>query len=935
MIWKAAWLAAALLALAPLSAAPAAPVPVAELVAQVAIPWSAFTLPNGLRVIVHTDRKAPIVAVSVWYHVGSKDEPAGEQGFAHLFEHLMFGGSENAPEGMDAVLTAAGATSPNGSTSFDRTNYFETVPTPALPLALFLESDRMGHLLGAVTQAKLDAQRGVVENEKRQGDNEPFGLTDYIRLATLFPDGHPYRHSTIGSIADLDAATLATVRAWFRAKYGPNNAVMVLAGDIDETTAKPLVARYFGDIPRGPDAAPAAATVPSLPARVDQRLVDRVATTRLYRNWAVPGLSDPDAVPLDVGATVLGGLASSRLDNILVRREKLAVAVSADTDALERVGFYQVVVDVAPGKDPVAVGRRLDEIVADFIRTGPTADEVRRVATREVAGRLAGLEQVGGFGGKAVTLAEGALYANDPDFYRKQLAAYAAATPAQVKAAMARWLSRPVNAVTVTPGDRAPQEEPAPPPAAPAAAAPPQDPARPARAAPTVGEIADLAFPGVERARLSNGIEIVYARRTAVPLTRLALSFDAGHAADPHERLGTQSLMLALLDEGTATRDSTQIAEEEERLGASIGAGASMDRTALWLSALSANLQPSLDLFADIVRNPAFAPAEVERLRTAQLTRIRGELAEAQGIASRVIPPILFGAGHPYGVPFSGTGDPKAVAAVTPAELRAFHDAWLRPDDAKLFVVSDRPLAELRPALERSLGDWRPVPGVAKGVKRFAAAPPAPRPRILLVDRPGSPQSFILAGALLPGRGPDRLEDLLSADDVLGESFLSRLNSDLRETKGWAYGVRSSVNRLAQALPFLIYAPVQTDRTGDSIRAIRQDITAFLTTDGVTPAELRRTVDGAIRSLPGDYETGDAVLGAIRLNELLGRPDDYQARLPALYRAQTAARLDAAARAAIDPARLTWIVVGDAAKVRGQLKDLGLPVEESAAMPAE
>src|SRR5215218_3376961 len=400
---------------APAQAAPAAaagPAPVAQLVRQVDIPHQQFTLPNGLRVIVHEDRKAPVVAVSVWYHVGSKDEPAGKTGFAHLFEHLMFNGSENAPGDFFAPLQQVGATDFNGTTWFDRTNYFETVPTPALELALFLESDRMGHLLGAINQQNLTNQIGVVQNEKRQGDNQPYGLVEYKQLEALFPKGHPYYHSTIGSMADLTGASIEDVKNWFRQRYGPNNAVLVVAGDVDVRTARRLVNKYFGDIPRGPNVTPMAADVPTLPAPKSEVMHDRVATTRLYRMWAVPGLTHEDMVPLDVAASVLGGLSSSRLDNALVRGEKIAVGVTAGIQAFERVSMFEVTADVKPGVDAALVAKRLDEIIADFLRTGPTADEVQRVATREVSGRIGGLESVGGFGGKAVALAEGALYAN-------------------------------------------------------------------------------------------------------------------------------------------------------------------------------------------------------------------------------------------------------------------------------------------------------------------------------------------------------------------------------------------------------------------------------------------------------------------------------------------------------------------------------------------
>jgi zinc protease len=442
------------------SAAPAAaPAPVAQLVRQVDIPYKEFTLDNGLRVIVHEDRKAPVVALSVWYHVGSKDEPNGKTGFAHLFEHLMFNGSENAPGDFFAPLQQVGATDFNGTTWFDRTNYFETVPTPALELALFLESDRMGHLLNAVTQENLTNQIGVVQNEKRQGDNQPYGLVEYKQLEALFPKGHPYYHSTIGSMADLTGASLEDVKNWFRQRYGPNNAVLVLAGDVDLPTARRLVDKYFGDIPRGPNVTIAAADVPTLPTAKTEVMHDRVATTRLYRMWAVPGLTNPDTVQLDVAASVLGGLSSSRLDNALVRNEKIAVAVSAGIQPFERVSLFEVTADVKPGVDAAVVAKRLDEIIADFIRTGPTADEVQRVATREVAGRINGLESVGGFGGKAVALAEGALYADDAGFYKKQLQAYASATPEKVRSVTHKWLSRPVYSLTVAPGEREPYEE--------------------------------------------------------------------------------------------------------------------------------------------------------------------------------------------------------------------------------------------------------------------------------------------------------------------------------------------------------------------------------------------------------------------------------------------------------------------------------------------
>ena len=905
-------------------AAPLRAAPVSELVSEVSIPWSRFQLDNGLTVIVHTDRKAPVVAVSVWYNVGSKDEPAGSTGFAHLFEHLMFGGSENAPGSYLGRMRNLGPSNLNGTTWFDRTNYFQTVPTPALETALFLESDRMGYLLGEVGQDVLDLQRGVVQNEKRQGDNQPYGLVQYARLEALFPEGHPYRHSTIGSMADLDAASLETVRNWFRENYGPNNAIVVLSGDIDEATARPLMERYFGTIARGPVNTPAEADVPTLAAPVVQVMHDRVATTRLSRSWAVPGLLSDDAVPLSVAASVLGGLASSRLDNILVRDEQTAVQVSSSMQDFHRLGFFDISVNVKPGVDAAEVGRRLDAIVADFIANGPTEEEVARVATQYVSGRIQSLEQVNG---KANVLAEGQLYAGDPDHYKTELAEYASVTPAQVRDAMQRWLTRPVYDLTVAPGEREAYAEAA---AAPSGAAPvpAAEIQRVARIPmPEIGQVPDLEFPAVERAALSNGIKVVYAHVDTVPVTRVGIDFDAGYAADRADRLGAHAMMLDLLDEGTTTRDANQLAEEEERLGTSVNVAASMDRTSADLSTVTANLAPSLTLLSDVVRNPAFAPAEIERIRASRLSGLASERTNPGAIAARALPPLIYGETSPYGRSFTGSGDEATLTALTRADLIAEHDAWVRPDNATIFVVSDLPLPQVTAQLEAAFGDWR-APSTARGTKDFAdAAVPAPTNRIVLIDRPQSPQSLIYGGAVLPVSGTDDLLALNAANVTLGSDFLSRINSDLRETKGWSYGVRGSVNTLQHRVPYIVNAPVQANRTGDSLVALIAQYDRFLQTDGVQPNELERTINGNTRSLAGGFETSGQILGALRSNALYGRPDDYQTTLASRTRALTAAEMDAAARQVIHPDQFVWVIVGDASVVRPQLEALGLPVE--------
>jgi zinc protease len=897
--------------------------PVADLIARVDIPWKRFTLDNGLTVVVNEDRKAPVVAVSIWYNVGSKDEPKGSTGFAHLFEHLMFGGSENSPSSHIQTMNAAGATALNGTTWFDRTNYFQTVPTPALDYALYLESDRMGHLLGQVSQEVLDLQRGVVQNEKRQRDNQPYGLTSYATQEALFPEGHPYRHSTIGSMADLDAASMETVRQWFIDNYGPNNAVLVLSGDINEADAKALVGKYFGHIPAGKVNTPKDAEVPTLAEPVTQVLHDRVAQARVSRTWTVPGMLHEDAVPLSVAGSILGGLNSSRLDNALVRGDQTVSSASAGSSSFQRVGMFSYSAMVKPGQDHEAVAARMDAVFNELMNNGPTQDEIDRVVTQYASRTIQGLEQSNG---KASVLAEGQLYAGDPDHYKNELKRYAAVTPDQVKAAMKRWLTRPVYSQIVLPGERENYVEAAATPsgATPAPAAEIQrlerDPA------PAIGDVKNVDFPDVERATLSNGIEVVYAHSSAVPVTRLALDFDAGVAADRTDRLGAHSLMIDVMREGSTTRDSLALAEAQERLGASLGFGSSMDSTTASLSTVSTNLEPSLTLLADVLRNPAFAPSEIERLRAQRLARLASEKTQPAALAARAYPPLIYGENHPYGRPAMGSGTPEVVGALTREDLVGEHQSWIRPDNAKLFVVSDLPLAEVTAKLNAAFGDWK-APATAKGTKNFDVALPENTSRILLIDRPQSPQSIIMGGQVLPITGKDDNLLLNLGNTVLGTDFLSRINADLRETKGWSYGVRGSLSIYQGRSPLTINAPVQADRTGESVEALLAQYNRFLTTDGVTAEERQRTVLGDTRSLAGSYETAGQVLGALRSNALFGRPDTYQEAQAARINAATAEQMDAAVRGAIDPSKFVWVIVGDAAVVQPQLERLGLPVE--------
>ncbi|QZD86454.1 M16 family metallopeptidase [Qipengyuania psychrotolerans] len=920
------------------------PAPLSQLVAEVDLPYDKFVLDNGLTVIVHEDRKAPLVGVSVWYDVGSKHEPKGKTGFAHLFEHLMFNGTENAPADWFEYIQQMGGTDTNGTTNPDRTNYFQTVPTGALDRVLMLESDRMGHLLDAVTQEKLDNQRGVVQNEKRQGDNNPFGLLRYEIFENLFPKGHRYHHSTIGSMGDLDAASMDDVRSWFTDHYGPNNAVLVLAGDLDTATARAKVEKWFGDIARGPEVNHPAITVPTLAESKTKTVTDQISTTRLYRMWTVPGSNSAESVPMNLASSVLGGLSSSRLDNALVREDPVAVSVSSFNFTMEDAGVFIVQADVKPGVDPEEVAAKLDAQIADFLATGPTADELERAKVSTMASVIRGLESVGGFGGKAPQLASGELFMNDAGYVERQLSQMAAATPDQVGALARKWLSRPVFNLVYNPGERTEGGE-----NRGGAITGPDSLADIAQANYCAKESCDLSgiattmqadrdtlpplepltgldFPDIERATLSNGMQVYFAHRDAVPTVSVRVEFDAGRAAENADTLGTQRLLLSTMGEGTQRLDSTEYAIAQERLGASVYNGFDADFTNFSLAALAPNLAPSLELLAETIRQPGLRANVIERERSQLLNALSSELKDPNSIADRTARQLIFGS-HPYGLPSSGLGSSARLESLTADDLRMFHDKWLRPDNARIFVVGDTSLAEVTALLEASFGDWQ-APATAKPQRNYDVAIPAPDQRIVLVNRPNSPQSVIYGAQVLDVRGRDQDITLLSAsNEALGGGFLARINMNLREEKGWSYGAGSGVGNAFDRVYYGVRAPVQSDRTGDSIAEIRREITDFTDNRGVQPNELERIVNSNMRELPGQFETAGDVLGGLVNIVRFNRPDNYYETRAELFSKLTAAELDAEARRNLDEGNIVYVVVGDAEVVEPQLESLGLKVE--------
>ncbi len=898
--------------------------------ADVDIPYQQFTLPNGLRVIVHTDRKAPIVAVNIWYHVGSKDEPAGRSGFAHLFEHLMFNGSENHPGEFFDPFELVGATDQNGTTNQDRTNYFQNVPTTALDMALWMESDRMGHLLGAIDQATLDEQRGVVQNEKRQGENQPYGQVWELLGKAMYPKGHPYHHSVIGSMADLNAASLDDVKNWFRTWYGPNNAVLVLAGDIDLATAKAKAAKYFGHIPASPTMAQPKVDVSPLAVDSRSSLTDKVPQPRVMRVWNVAQAGTADIERLQMLAQVLGGSRASRLDQRLFFRDKLVDSVSASADYSQLSSNFMISATVKQGVDPAKVEAAIDEELKALLRDGPTQVELDQARTVIKAGFIRGVERIGGFGGKADVLAECTVYTGNPGCFRDSLKIINTATIPQIKAVGVNWLGagKGSHTLVVTPGERkALSEDPAVTPTAltlPAVS-------KKYRTTPTTVDrsagvpvttvFPELKFPSLERATLKNGTTVVLAQRKGVPVVQMSYLFGGGFAADTGAKLGTSSFAMGMLDEGAGDYDAIAFGNRAESLGANLSAGASLDGASAGLSALKQNLDPSVALFADMLRRPRFEQAEIDRVKANWIAGIAQEKARPNGAAMRVLPLLLYGQGHPYAIPLSGSGTEASIASLNRDDLRAYHGRWVRPDNATLLVVGDTTLKDLVPVLDKHLGDWKGE-GDAAGSQTIPTVAAPRKPRVYLIDQPGAVQANIYVGQLVPSTRDPAAVKFDIANAVLGGEFSSRLNMNLRENKHWAYGSYSSASGAMGQRPWMAFAAVQIDKTAESLAEMRREIGEYASGKAPPkPEEVAKIQSTEIRGLPGSYETAGAVLGTLGGIVRYGRPDDYVFQRKAEIEGLTPEQVKAAA-ATINPNALTWVVVGDLKQIEKSVRAL-------------
>jgi zinc protease len=895
------------------------------------IKYERYKLANGLEVLLHEDHKLPIVAVDIWYHVGPVKERAGRTGFAHLFEHMMFEGSKHVGEKAHIkYLESAGATDINGTTDFDRTNYFATVPANQLELALWLESDRMGFLLDTLDRAKLTNQRDVVRNERRQGEGTPYGIVDEEVFHQLFPKSHPYYASVIGSHADIEAARLMDVREFFTEYYAPNNATVAIAGDYDPATIKGLLEKYFGPIPHGPAVPPTTVVTPPITSERRITVTDTVQLPKVDLAWLSPTAFSPGDAEANLAGNILGTGKSSRMYRELVYKQQIAQSVTCYQVSLSLQSVFECELIAKPNVTPEKLEAEAEKIVDGFAQSGPTAAEVEWSRNKVETQLISGLERLGGFGGVADVLDRYNQYTGDPGYLPKDLARYDAATPASVQKFAQATLGKDQRVVVFgIPGKKVLNDVPRSPDDTDANIkinpehTPEFEKEQAWRAtAPKPGPERALVLPKPAVFTLGNGLTVYLVERHELPIVSAQLLMLAGTAANPVDRPGLAGLTAAMLTEGTGKRSADDIANEAAMLGTDLTSDSNPDTAQLNISLLSWHLRNGLELMADSAEHPAFPAADLDRIRANRLTSILQEEDDPFQLSLRAGTRSLFGGSSPYGYDALGTAD--SLHRITRDEVENFHAGHYGPKASLLELTGDVTPAEARKLAEAVFGSWTG----AGGSTAVPPAPPTPQRKIVLVDKPGSPQTALVTfGVGMERKSPD-YPAVSVMSTMLGGLFSSRINMNLREEHGYTYGAFSFYWFYRGTGPFVSGALVRQDVTAPAAAQLFKEL------DGInirplTDAELRMAKDNIIRSLPGNFESARGVNGQLSDLWTFGLPLDYYTKLPAQIEGVTSADAQAAAAKYVHPENLLVIAVGDKSKIETGLKDLKLgPVEE-------
>ena len=862
------------------------------------LPYTSFQLSNGLTVILHEDHKTPLVAMNLQYRVGSRDEAPGKTGLAHLFEHLMYYGSEHAPDGWFPHMARLGLSENIGQTHNDVTRYAVTIPTGALDAALWLESDRMGYLSKAIDQKKLDTQRGVIENEVRRWNNEPYAANLELIAAGSYPPEHPYHHEVLGYLEDLKAASLESVQEWLRTHNTPNNAVLVLAGDFDPKIMREKVERYFGAIPAGPPVPrhsrwPAPAT-----GNRRQRVYDRVPASRVSRAWNIPGLGTPEYDYLNLFGQVLGA-PDARLQQRLVKQENLASEVVVWLHPRELGSSFVVSVTMAPNREDSLprAEQIIEEEVTRLLAWGPPQAELQRLAARHRFGFLRAIEKVGNYGGSADQLGWGAIFAGTPHYYREQQTRLHCATSAQVTGVARTWLSAGSFTVTISP--------------TPKLTARGEDVDR--SAIPTPLPTPNPPFPAAQRFRLGNGLSVVVLERSSGPVVQANLVIRGGSAADPAGKEGLGTVINNLLVKAAADPGSA--------LGAQLVGSVVLDASIFSVSAVRDSIGRALALLGATVRAPQFTEAAVDQARKTVLAAVSDELATPRLVATRVGPLTLYPSGHPYARPLSATGHRETVASITPSDVATFYSSWFRPNNATLVIAGAVSSSALRASVERAFGGW--AAGSTPMVQYPSIPPRSGASVVYLVDAPGATQTDISAGFLAkPTTDTTEIVTELLAR-AIAVNPTSRLSTNLREGKHWAYITTVTRNQGIGPRPFLIRAAVQPDKTAESIQEIAAELKALQDTRPMSEAELTVAQNTIADGLGSRFETASGVALAGHQAEIYGFRPDYFATYGDRVRAVRPAEMTAAIKHMFGQG-VTWLVIGDLGKIESAVRALNL-----------
>ncbi|MBC3787053.1 M16 family metallopeptidase [Spirosoma utsteinense] len=902
---------------------------------ELLIPYEKYVLPNGLTLVVHEDHSDPIVHVDVTYHVGSAREEIGKSGFAHFFEHMMFQGSDHvADDEHFKIVTESGGTL-NGSTNGDRTNYYETLPSNQLERALWLEADRMGFLLDAVTQKKFEIQRATVKNERGQNyDNRPYGLSGEYVAKNLFPYGHPYSWLTIGYIEDLNRVSVNDLKNFFLRWYGPNNAVLTIGGDVTPSQVVAMVEKYFGTIPRGPEVTKTQVPTPVLDKDRYVSYEDNVRFPMLQIVFPTVPNYHPDEAPLDALAEILGGGKNSLFYKNLVKNQ-LAVQANASHPATELAGRFTLTVLPFPDKRLDSTEAIVRQTLAEFERRGVTDDDIAQfTATREA--QL--INDLASVSGKVSQLAAYQTYLGNPNYLPQEFKRYRSVTKADIMRVYNQYV-KGKNAVVLTVYPKGKAEIVAKPDNYIISTADYKAPSygydgltytkakdsfdRASKPGP--GANPALKVPPFWTDKMPNGLNVIGTRNDEIPAVTMLFAIKGGHllSANDPSKAGIAQLTAALMNEATQRYSNEELNTKLEKLGASIDIRASTEEINVSVETLTKNLDSTLALVEEKLLHPKFSADDFERLKKQQLELIANQSTQPVVIANKAYNKLLYGADNIRSVPVSGTA--KTVEAITLDDVKAFYAKYFSPSVTNLVIVGDVEQAGVKSKLA-FLNKWTAKP---VALPKTASTRKIDKTRIYLIDKEKAAQSEIRVGYLtdLPYDATGDYYKTYLANYMLGGAFNSRINMNLREDKGWTYGARSGFSSTKTPGPFTAQAGVKAAATDSSVVEFVKEITNYGKT-GITEQELTfvKSSLGQVDALR--YET--SLQKAYFLSRIIdyNLPANYVEQQSAILRGITKAQIDAIAKKRLPVNNMIITVVGNKELVKPGLSRLGYEVVE-------